>query len=167
MSKFHVLLCIVSCVLISCSSCSMQPKAVVEAQMVQHSELAFSVQSVVDECTNPHEVYGFPAQPIPGIPVMIMRHGECLGQPNMVIAIWPGSNSKVNLLYVSMMIEKYIEHLRFGNEFFEAKLVATGNVVISEIDDTGDTVPTYAAVFKLAHIMRTGSKNSHKKIPTD
>ena len=168
MFKIRMLLCLVACALISCSSCSMQPKEIIEEpQISQHHQLKFSAQSVVDNCTEPHEVYGFPAQPVPGIPVMIMRHGECLEQPNVVIAIWPGSDSKVNLLYVFMMIEKYVEHLKAGNEFFEAKMIDVGQVTLSDINDTADGVPTYAAIFKLEHDSQPGAKNSHKKIPTD
>ncbi len=168
MFKIRMLLCLVSCVLISCSSCSIQPKEIIEdPQISQHPDLSFTAQSVVDNCTEPHEVYGFPAQPVPGIPVMIMRHGECLNQPNVVIAIWPGSDSKVNLLYVSMMIERYVEHLKAGNEFFKVKMIAVGQVTLSDINDTAEAVPTYAAIFKLVHDAQINTKNSHKKIPTD
>ena len=91
-----------------------------------------------------------PPQPVPGIPVMILRHAECLGQPNIVVAMWPGDKSRASLLYIELVIEMYRVHLKKSGEPFSVKLVDVDQVKIGE-EDTGDSVPVFVAVYKLLH----------------
>ena len=108
--------------------------------------IKLKAQEVTDNCTTPHEAHGMPPQPVPGFPVMILRHAECLGQPNVVVAMWPGNKSKTSLLYIELVIEMYRVHLKKAGEHFSAKLVDVDQVKIGK-EDTGDDVPVFVAVY--------------------
>lgn len=128
--------------------CTFSPKTDTRTELT-HAPL--SVQEVVTSCVTPHEFYSFPPQHIPGIPVIIARHGECLGQPNVVVAIWPGEMSKLNTLYVEMMVERYLIHLESVGEHYTAVHQGTAQVEAVNEDQTESSVPAFAAVYKLVH----------------
>ena len=149
------------------TSCTIPPNPSVDADIPQQITVQLIAQDVVDKCTTPHEVYGLPPQPIPGIPVMLIRHAECLGHTNIVVAIWPGDKSKVNLLYVEMLVERYVQHLKAGNEFYTAELLALDKVTVSKEAQETSNVPAFAGVYKLNHQVDSSTKNSDKKITTE
>ena len=148
------------------TACTIPPNPSPDANIPQ-IPVQLIPQDVVDKCTTPHEVYGLPPQPIPGIPVMLIRHAECLGHTNIVVAIWPGDKSKVNLLYVEMLVERYVQHLKAGNEFYTAELLALDKVTVSKEAQETSSMPAFAGVYKLKHQVDSSTKNSDKKITTE
>ncbi len=143
--------------LMSCTSPPRTQKS--ESAVPDAPEQQLNVQSAVTQCVTPHEMYTFPPQAIPGIPAVLARHGECMGVTNVVVLIWPGPPSRLNLLYVKMLVESYLMHLEKNSEVFKANLVSAGFVKIED-SDTGlqSNVPTSAAVFKLAHVQKKEQK---------
>lgn len=134
------------------SCCTMTAKSPVDHNTSSNNtDIMISPQEVVDNCATPHEVYGFPPQAVPGIPAMLARHAECLGQPNIIVIMWPGENSKVNLLYIEMLVERYVVHLKSENEHYDAKLVAVSSVIVDKESKEPQLTSTYAAVYKLVH----------------
>ena len=116
-----------------------------------------STAQIIKECTNPHKVYIIPPQPIPGIPMMLVRHAECLGHTNILLAWWSGPNSRVNFLYADMLVERHIQFLRDNNEHFKQKLLLVEKAVI----DGGEkqSMPeSHMAVYKLEHISQKEQK---------
>lgn len=145
--------------MITIIGCTIPPKSNSKNQIAQNPKIIkIKAQDVVDTCVTPHEVYGFPAQPIPGIPLLLARHAECLGHPNIVIALWPGEHSKVNMLYVTMMVERFVEHLKKNNEHFDAKLITVNKVQVSKDPKEASDVPTFIAIYKLEHRVQTTLK---------
>ena len=143
--------------------CTMTAKTPSSESSSNKIEISISPQDIVSQCTTPHEVYGFPPQPIPAIPVMIIRHGECLGHPNIVVAMWPGPKTKVNMLYVSMLVERYLEFLSANNEHYTANLIAVDSVIVDleaekESKESKESASTYAAVYKLVHVSSASQK---------
>ena len=126
--------------------------------------LPFTAKNVAEKCTNPHQIYGIPPQNIPGIPIMIVRHAECLGHPNILVTIWPGKNSPVNRAYSQMVVEHYIDYLKTQGEHFEAI-----NMLIEQIPPSQENTEAHVvAVYKLKHVVGhqksdTKIKNSHDK----
>ena len=132
------------------SCCTVTSKTSIDGNAVSDAGVKLQAQEVTDNCTTPHEAHGMPPQPVPGIPVMILRHAECLGQPNIVVAMWPGDKSRASLLYIELVIEMYRVHLKKSGEHFSVKLVDVDQVKIGE-EETGDSVPVFVAVYKLLH----------------
>ena len=149
--------CLVGCQITSSSKMRADP---VDAQV----GLPFTAQNVSEKCTNPHEIYGIPPQNIPGIPIMIVRHAECLGHPNILVTLWPGKNSPVNRAYSEMVVEHYIDYLKTQGEHFTAI-----NMLIESIAaDQKNGEEHVVAVYKLKHVVghqksETKKKNSHDK----
>tara|TARA_B100000683_G_scaffold205137_1_gene198709 strand:- start:1828 stop:2298 length:471 start_codon:yes stop_codon:yes gene_type:complete len=143
--------------LISCTSPPRTQKS--ESSVHNASEQKLSVQTAVAQCVTPHEAYTFPPQAIPGIPAILARHGECMGVTNVVVLIWPGEPSRLNLLYIKMLVESYLVYLEKNSEVFKANLISTGYVKIEDAD-TGlkSEAPTSAAVFKLEHVQQKEQK---------
>ena len=143
--------------LLSCTSPPRTQKH--QSSVPKQSEKQLDPQAVVTQCVSPHEMYTFPPQPIPGIPAVLARHGECMGVTNVVVVVWPEAPNRVNLLYVKMIVETYLMHLEKNNELFRANLLSIGLINLEEAD-TGQqsTVPTSAAVFKLEHVQQKEQK---------
>jgi len=148
MSKLLKWMCVVT-LTIGCACTSPTTKT------AEPAVKALSPQEVVDECTTPHEVYQVPPSILVGTPVLVVRHADCMGQPSLVVAIWPGANDKLHTLYIGAVIEKYAMYLKLNGEYFDAEHVATSQIT-SIGGQTGpksdlDAVPTFAAVFRLNH----------------
>ena len=136
-------------VLMSLVACS---KAAVNIDQKQPDQgVAMSTEQIIQECTQPHTALGIAPQPIPGIPVMLLRHAECLGQTNILVAWWPGPNSRINFLYVEMIVEGYVQHLKGNNEFFTQKLLLVEKAVIDTPEKQSIT-ESHMAVYKLEHV---------------
>ena len=130
--------------------CTVTSKTSIDGNAAADAGVNLKAQEVTDSCTTPHEAHGMPPQPVPGFPVMILRHAECLGQPNVVVAMWPGNKSKASLLYIELVIEMYRVHLKKVGEHFSVKLIDVDQVKIGK-EDTADDVPVFVAVYKLVH----------------
>lgn len=143
--------------LTSCTSPPKTPKH--ESALADAATERLSPQAAVSNCVTPHEVYTFPPQPIPGIPAILSRHGECMGVTNVVVVIWPQAPNRVNLLYVKMLVESYLMHLQKSNEMFNANLMSVDTVTIADGDTAQPAqMPASAAVFKLVHIQQKEQK---------
>lgn len=152
----HIFSLVAACFLLSCTS---PPKTPKEDKSVIDASVRLDPQAVVTNCIVPHEVFTFPPQPIPGVPAILSRHGECMGSTNVVVVIWPGVSNRVTLLYVKMLVESYIQHLRQTNEHYNAILVSVGSVSLDdEMPDTAINIVTSAAVFKLVHTKQKDKK---------
>lgn len=146
-----------ACFLASCTSPPKTPQK--ENPVMDASVPELDAQSAVLNCVTPHEAYTFPPQPVPGIPVILTRHGECMGTTNIVVAIWPGGTDRVNLLYVQMLVESYLIHLKKMNEMYTASVLSAGEVQLPG-EDSGysSEIVTSAAVFKLSHLQEKEEK---------
>ena len=145
----HVLMLAAAC---SFACCTVSPTVSLEnTQRAKTSEVKLKAQDVVSQCVTPHEAFGFPPQAVPGIPVLVARHAECLGQPNILVAIWPGSKDRVNLLYVEMLMERYVMHLEEVGEYYDIDLHDVDQVIVDKDAEETPTVPAFAAVYKLVH----------------
>ena len=140
-------------------SCTSPPKSSRSDAALDAAGVKIDAQAAVLNCVTPHEVFTFPPQPIPGVPAILSRHGECMGSTNIVVVIWPQAPNRVNLLYVKMLVESYLLHLKKSNELYSANLVAVDTVKLEE-DDTAQTseIVTSAAVFKLVHLQEKEEK---------
>ena len=138
-------LILMSLTAIACTGTTGAPTPIQQDQGVE-----ITAKKIVTECSNPHKMYGLPPQPIPGIPVMLIRHAECLGHPNILVAWWPGPNSRVNFLYVEMIVAHYLEHLSTSGEHFKPKLLKVEKV-ISEDTKEADSKESHMAIYKLEH----------------
>ena len=122
-----------------------------------HSEYSKNVsrklkaQAAVSECLQPHTAFGVPPQPVPGIPLMVLRHAECLEVPNVVVVIWPGGPTRVNTLFATVVVEAFVEHLKEDNEHFNVELADVDYVVINGDPMGSEALGTSAAVYKLTH----------------
>ena len=152
-----ILALMIVCFLTSCTSPPKTPQR--DGVPVDAAVPQLDVQSAVTNCLTPHEVFTFPPQPLPGIPVILTRHAECLGATNIVILIWPQAPNRVKLLYVKMLVESYLMHLEKSNEIYSAELVGINTVIIGDEDTAqlSDQV-TSAAVFKLTHLQKKEEK---------
>ena len=159
----HSLVLVWAAISVLALGCTAPPKNV-----PAHSEYTKSVigklkaQAVVSECLQPHTAFGVPPQPVPGIPVMVLRHAECLDVPNIVVAIWPGGPTRVNTLYATLVVEAFVEHLKKSNEHFSAELVDVSYVVLSNDPVGSEELGSSAAVFKLTHESKKVSENIKK-----
>ena len=160
----HGLVLVWAAISVLALGCTSPPKNV-----PAHSEYTKKVvnklkaQAVVSECLQPHTAFGVPPQPVPGIPMMVLRHAECLDVPNIVVAIWPGGPTKVNTLYATLVVEAFVEHLKKSNEHFEAELVDVSYVVLSDDPVGSEALGSSAAIFKLTHTSKKVSENIKKK----
>lgn len=136
----------------SFSCCTVSPTVSLDnAQKAKSTEVKLKAQDVVSQCVTPHEAFGFPPQAVPGIPVLVARHAECLGQPNILVAIWPGSKDRVNLLYVEMLMQRYVMHLEETGEYYDIVLHDVDQVKVDKDSAETPAVPAFAAVYKLVH----------------
>ena len=136
----------------SFSCCTMSPTSSLDdPQKLADAGVKLKAQDAVLQCLTPHEAFGIPPQAVPGIPVLVVRHAECLGQPNIIVAIWPESMNRVNLLYVEMMIQRYAMHLKEAGEHYDAVLHDVSQVKLDPNEKEDQKVPAFAAVYKLVH----------------
>jgi len=142
-------------ILSSLLACSRTP--VGTTQHIPDQGVPLTTAKIMEECVNPHKVYALPPQPIPGIPVMIIRHAECLGYTNILLAWWPGPNSKLNFLYIEMLVEKYVQELKKDNEHFKQKLLLVEKV-IPPVGEKPDIPKSHMAVYKLKHVPQKEQK---------
>ena len=160
----HSLVLVWAAISVLALGCTAPPKNV-----PAHSEYnkkifrGLKAQAVVSECLQPHTAFGVPPQPVPGIPIMVLRHAECLDVPNVVVTIWPGGPTRVNTLYATLVVEAFVEHLKESNEHFDAELVDVSYVVIADDPVGSEALGTSAAVFKLTHTSKKVSENIKKK----
>jgi len=146
--KYFVMLAAVC----SFSCCTVSPTVSLDnAQKAKSTEVKLKAQDVVSQCVTPHEAFGFPPQAVPGIPVLVARHAECLGHPNILVAIWPGSKDRVNLLYVEMLMQRYVMHLEEAGEYYDIVLHDVDQVKVDKDAEETPAVPAFAAVYKLVH----------------
>ena len=147
--KYLILL---SLTVVACTGTKGAPAPIQQDQGVE-----LTAKKIVEECSNPHKMLGIPPQPIPGIPVMLIRHAECLGHPNILIAWWPGPDSRVNVLYTEMIVEHYLAHLSTTGENFRPKLLKIEKVSENGAQDK-DAKVSHMAIYKLQHTSKKEKK---------
>ena len=134
LKRFSLLITLV-CALSACT-------AVKHIQKVKE----ISTERATKECTEPTELYFVPPTSY-GIEVRLMRHENCMGIPDMVMAIWFGEKTEINELVAKLLVLMYIQsknadsQVQYGRVFLKTERL--------ELDSPS---PAYITFFELVVI---------------